>query len=125
MKRLRLPLFSVGGQDGLYMVFLPGLEPQGIRDVLFDVDLEEENLLHIYCIYESNGSEPEVDYYPIDVHEGNRDQVEAASNLIVEDYRNYEPGDLAENPEQEQMMRQLFEELHNLESLLEREQDDG
>ncbi len=125
MKRLRLPLFSVGSEDGLYMIFLPGLEPDQLEDVVFQVDRDDEQLLNVYCIYESNGEAPEVDYYPIDIHQGNRDQVESLNNLIVEHHAEYTPEDLTDNSDERAQVQQLFDELRRLEELMENGEEDS
>jgi hypothetical protein len=107
------------------MVLLPGLEPDQLEDVVFQVDRDDEQLLNVYCIYESNGEAPEVDYYPIDIHQGNRDQIDVLNNLIVEHHAEYTPEDLTDNPEERIQVQQLFDELRRLEELMETGEEDS
>lgn len=116
MNALQLPLIPIGEQgSGQSLLFLPGVRSDQLDGVDFEVDQEEE-ILFVHCIYgENEDGEPVGDTYPIAINEFNRNQIDQLDELGVLHPDDVEAEELTDDPEIQEELEGLFEEIKAME----------
>lgn len=115
MEAMNLPIFPVDEQGNKNLVFLPGVDTDEIIDLMYEFD-EDESVLMVYCIYgEDDEGEPIGDSYPVAIGEDEHELVHGIEELMVLGPADVDPAELTDDPESQEQIEELFQNLREIE----------